>query len=129
MVVSWWRVAVLSCVVLHDILVQNNMSLMRYNCCCYDFSHDTFEQEPLSSYGKTPQTLLSSRHVNNSEKWKCKKTNKQKHKKTQKTTAQIRIITCVAGKLVLLRVDCCACTLYSVLYVWVCVVNGSLYER
>ena len=35
----------------------------------------------------------------------------------------------VAGNLVLLRVDCCACTLYSVLYVWVYVVNGSLYER
>ena len=26
-------------------------------------------------------------------------------------------------------VYCCACTLYSVLYVWVYVVNGSLYER
>ena len=35
----------------------------------------------------------------------------------------------VAGDLVLPRVDCCACTLYSVLYVWVYVVNGSLYER
>ena len=35
----------------------------------------------------------------------------------------------VAGDLVLLRLDCCACTLYSVLYVWVYVVNGSLYER
>ena len=34
----------------------------------------------------------------------------------------------VSGDLVLLRVDCCACTLYSVLYVWVYVVNGSLYE-
>ena len=36
---------------------------------------------------------------------------------------------CVAGDLVLPRVDCCMCTLYSVLYVWVYVVNGSLYER
>ena len=26
-------------------------------------------------------------------------------------------------------VDCCACTLYSVLYVWVYVVNGSLYDE
>ena len=30
----------------------------------------------------------------------------------------------VTGDLVLSRVDCCACTLYSVLYVWVYVVNG-----
>ena len=44
-----------------------------------------------------------------------------------KTHGQLH--TSVAGDLVLPRVDCCACTLCSVLYVWVYVVNGSLYER
>ena len=40
-----------------------------------------------------------------------------------------RMVIAVTGDLVLPRFDCCACTLYCVLYVCVCIVNGSLNER